>query len=306
MKILFLINPAAGHGRARGRWEAVSPRILEAHPASEYWIASSPGQVRAMVQDGLRAGFDLLLAVGGDGTLGEAVDGFLSAPASERGQAGLGTWPAGSGCDTARHFGIKPTAEALLTLLDRPRLRLVDAGVCEFSDLEGQRRRRHFVNVAGWGLAGEVAVRVGAAGKPWGGTLSYFAASLGALLGSRPRPMDLVIDGIAQPRDLYHLAFLANTSAVGGGMKVAPGADPQDGLLDFVAVEGISRLELLRRFPSVYSGRHLGSAGVLYRRVRRLEASSPERVFLNLDGEAVGVLPARLEALPSCLPFLWP
>ena len=89
-------------------------------------------------------------------------------------------------------------------------------------------------------------------------------------------------------------------------MLIAPAADPQDGLLDMVSVGPLSRLELMRRLPLLYSGGHLGVPGVSHRLVRTLEVSSPEPVPLNVDGEVVGGLPAVFEVLPGAVPLLYP
>lgn len=303
MRALFIVNPAAGHGRGRERWERVAARVLAAQPDCEARLTSGPQDASRLCRRGLEEGFDAVLAVGGDGTLGEAVDGYLSAPEGLRGRRPLGTWPVGSGCDLARHLGIRGEAEPLLELLARPKIRRLDAGLVEFAGPQG-RLRRHFLNVSALGLAGDVALRVHSGGKPWGGTLSYLMSSLAALLTARSKSLDLTVDGVPEPRAPYHLIVMANTSTFGGGMRVAPTADPQDGLLDLVAVGDLSRWGLLRRFPLIYTGGHIGVPGVTHRLVRRLEVRSPEEVYLNIDGEAIGTLPASFEVLPGAVPFL--
>jgi YegS/Rv2252/BmrU family lipid kinase len=305
MKTLFIVNPAAGHDRGAKRWAAVESLARAASPGLEVWRTRRPADAFALAQRGLARGFEALFAVGGDGTLGEVVDGYLEASHELRRRACLGTWPVGSGCDFARHIGMKPTAEALLALLRDPRPRPLDAGRAEYQTPSG-RASRHFVNVAAMGLAGDVALRVRASGKAWGGTLSYLFHSLAALACARARLLDLTIDGQPQPRKPYHLVVLANTSTFGGGMKVAPAADPRDGKFDMVTVGDLGRFALLRRLPLIYTGEHLGTESVALRPVRRLEASSPEAVTLNIDGEAIGALPASFELLPGALPFLCP
>ena len=118
--------------------------------------------------------------------------------------------------------------------------------------------------------------------------------------------MELIADGARQSLARYHLVALANTSMTGGGMRIAPRADPEDGKLDLVAVGDLSLWGLLRRFPLIYTGGHVGSPGVSHALVRRLEARSDAKVCLNIDGEAVGGLPAVFEVLPAAAPFLCP
>ncbi|MBI3548856.1 MAG: diacylglycerol kinase family lipid kinase [Elusimicrobia bacterium] len=305
MKTLFIVNPAAGHGRGAARWKTASALALAKHPHSEAWTTERPGHGAELARKGIAAGFRSIVAVGGDGTLGEVVDGWLSLERRPE-DAAIGTWPVGSGCDFARHFGITADAEQLLRALERRNVRTLDAGKVTFAAFGGGTGTRFFLNIAAFGLAGDVAERTHRKGKPWGGTLTYMLDSLAALLSATPRRMELVLDGAAQPSGLYHLVALANTSMSGGGMRIAPGADASDGRLDLVTVGPLSRLQLFRRFPLIYSGKHVGTEGIELRTVRRLEARADGPAPLNIDGDLVGSLPAAFEILPKAIPFLCP
>lgn len=304
MRTLFIVNPAAGHGRGRRRWESAARRLGQGDWQARW--TEGPGHGRVLARVALEQGFSGVVAVGGDGTAGEVVDGFLAAPESVRAGAALGTWPSGSGCDLARHLRLRPDIKTLQALLARSSIRRLDAGVVECRQPGGGAVRRHFLNVVSFGVAGEVALGAQEKGKPFGGTLSYLLSSLGALLTTPPRAMELVADGQPLPRGRYHLVSVANTSTTGGGMIIAPGADAEDGFLDLVAVGDMGRWELLRRFPEIYRGTHLRHKGVSRRLIRRLEARSSETVRLNIDGEAMGLLPAVFEVMPKAVPFLLP
>ncbi|MBI3552326.1 MAG: diacylglycerol kinase family lipid kinase [Elusimicrobia bacterium] len=304
MKTLFIVNPAAGNGRGDGRWASFEARFLEASPGSKVWRTERPGHAVELVAKALEGGFEAIVAVGGDGTAGEVVDGYLKSPVALRKRAALGTWPVGSGCDLARHLGLKAD-ESFLEVLSKPVIRRLDAGLVEFSG-EGGPARRHFLNVVSLGIGGEIGRKTQEKGKRWGGTLSYLLTSLSCLLRAKPYAMTLLTDGKAEPGAPYHLVAVANTSTTGGGMRIAPQADAQDGLLDLVSVGALSRLSLLQRFPLIYSGGHIGTAGVSHRKIRRLEIASEGTVYLNIDGEAVGTLPAVFQVLPAAVPFLCP
>lgn len=305
MRVLFIVNPAAGHGRGLARFHKVEKELLKAFPGSATALTSGPGEASTLVRRGLQEGFEVLVAVGGDGTLGEAVDGFLHAPSESRARAALATWPAGSGCDFARHLGLRAGRGSLKELLETGERRSVDAGAVEYQE-GGARRRRYFLNVVTLGLGGAVARRVAASGKRWGGTLSYLAASVAEILSAKPYWLELSADGEPRAAGPWHLVAVANTSTTGGGMRIAPDASCVDGRLDFVAVAGLPRMELLRRMPSVYRGTHIKHPGVSHRLVSRLEVGSAETVYLNIDGEAAGTLPAVFEALPGAVPFICP
>lgn len=302
---VFLLNPAAGHGRAGRVWAGLREAALRLQPDSECVVTERPGHAEELARGLAERGVSRLIAVGGDGTFGEMLEGVMTAPEHLRRNVTLGAIPAGSGCDLARHLRYPANRDGLIDLLARGAARPLDVGRADYAGPDGTPGRRHFINIAAFGLAGDVAHRIQATGKPLGGTLSYLAASLLSLLTARAKPVRLIADG----RDLsgsYHLGVLANTSSMGGGMLVAPGAEDADGLMDLVLVGGLSRPALLRSLPKLYKGTHLSEPGVTRLKVKRLELSSEETVWLNIDGEARGALPAVFETLPCAVKVLVP
>ena len=268
-------------------------------------MTERPGHGRELARAAILTGTELVVAVGGDGTLGEVVDGYLSVPASARTGASITTLPAGSGCDFSRHMGVPRDPEAWAAAMAVGRRKHLDAALASFRTFDGTLRSRHFLNVAALGLAGDVAVGVEKRGKPLGGTLTYLLEGLLAIAGARAKRMKLVVDGRVEAPAEYHLVAAANTSTIGGGMKLAPEADAQDGLLDLLTVGALSRMELLRLMPSIYAGGHVGAPGIVLRRARRIEIYADEPLALNLDGDLDGVTPAVFEALPKAISFLF-
>jgi YegS/Rv2252/BmrU family lipid kinase len=303
-KVAFILNPAAGHGRAARRWVRAYRQVVAACPDHVVWTTAGPGDGATLARKALEAGYTSLVAVGGDGTLGEVVNGYLEAPADLRDRAAVATWPAGSGCDFARHVGARPDPQQLATRLIAGTIRRLDVGRVTCRDATGRPTHCHFLNVAACGLAGEVAVAVQRRGKALGGPLSYFVEAVRVIARARPRPIQLVVDGLPEPPTPYHLVALANTSTFGGGMRVAPGADPTDGWLDLVTVGAVSRGELLALLTRVRRGSHVGRPGVRLRRVRRVQVTGEGSEPLNVDGEAWGELPATLEILPGAIRWI--
>jgi len=302
---IFILNPAAGHGRAGKVWESLKEAALRLLPGSACLVTERPGHASALALEAVRAGASRLIAVGGDGTFSETLEGLMAAPEHLRRNVTLGAIPAGSGCDLARHLGYPAGRDGLIELLARGQARPMDVGRISYTGLDGTPRLRHFINIAAFGLAGDVAHRIKASGKPLGGALSYFLSSLLVLLTAKAKAVRLKADG----RELsgrYHLGVLANTSSMGGGMLIAPGTKDDDGLMDLVLVGDMSRLSLMRNFPSLYRGTHLGSPGITLTGLRRLEADSDETVYLNIDGEADGRLPALFETLPRAISVIAP
>lgn len=302
---LFILNPAAGHGRAARAWASLREEALRLLPDSGCVTTERPGHAAELARAAIERGTARVIAVGGDGTFCETLEGVMGAPDYLRRSIALGAVPAGSGCDLARHLGYPSGRGGLLELLARGKARPMDVGRLSYRGGDGAPRMRHFINIAAFGLAGDVARLVRRLGKPLGGTLSYAAASALALLGARAKTLRLKADG----KDLsgrYHLGVLANTSSMGGGMRIAPGAADDDGLMDLVLVADMSRPALAANMPRLYKGTHLSSPGVTITPLRRLEADSDEDVYLNIDGEADGALPAVFEVLPRAVRVIAP
>ena len=301
----FVVNPAAGHGRAAGLWESLRERALRLSPGSRFAYTDRAGQAGELALAAALEGAERVIAVGGDGTFCEALQGVMAAPEDVRRRLALGAVPAGSGCDLARHLRCPSGRDAVLDMLARGATRALDVGRLEYAREDGGRGVKYFINIAAFGLAGDVAHHIKEMGKPLGGTVSYAVSSLRSILTARARDLRLKADG----RDIsgrYHLGVLANTSSMGGGMLIAPGTRDDDGLMDLVLVSDMSRLALVRKFPLLYRGAHLGSPGVSLTRLRRLEADSDETVWLNIDGEAEGRLPAVFEVLPGTVKVIAP
>jgi YegS/Rv2252/BmrU family lipid kinase len=303
MRTLFIVNPAAGHGRAGARWEQARALAKEICPDMELARTDKPGHGRELAKAAVEAGVDLVVAVGGDGTVGEVVDGYLSVPEAARRNSTIATFPAGSGCDFANHMGVPRDPAAWAKAFAAGGRRRIDAARATFRGADGAPRSRHFLNVAALGLPGEVAVTVARRGKILGGTLTYLVEGVLAVLTSKAKRMRLTIDGVAEAPAEYHLVAAANTSTFGGGMKLAPEADAEDGLLDLLTIADMPRAELMALMPRAYSGGHVGRSGVTLRRARRIEIHADEPLPLNIDGDADGAAPVVFEVLPKAIAF---
>ena len=303
MRTLFIVNPAAGHGRAGARWAKAHELAKRIYPGLELARTDRPGHGRELSRAACESGVELIVAVGGDGTVGEIVDGYLSVPDAARRNSVIATFPAGSGCDFANHMGIPREPEAWAKAFEAGQRTRLDAGRATFRGADGAPRSRHFLNVAALGIPGDVAVTVARRGKFLGGTLTYLVEGALAVMTARARSVRLVVDGVAEPAARYHLVAAANTSTFGGGMKLAPGADAQDGLLDLITIADMSRARLMTLLPKAYSGGHVGLPGVALRRAKRIEIHCDAPMPLNLDGDADGAAPVVLEAMPKAIAF---
>ncbi len=308
MKTAFIVNPAAGAGRSGDRWPELHAKVRAAFSDVEVLRTGAPGHAVELTREALMNDFERLIAVGGDGTWHEVVEGYLGIDEAIRGRAVLGCYPAGSGCDFARHMRFPEEVDARLAILAGDKISRIDVVRATVTLENGGRSTTHLTNMAAFGLGGDVAWVIERTGKGFGGTASYLLVTAGLLLRSHAREYEILLDGKPIDERRFHAAILANTSYTGGGMKVAPEADASDGVFEFVTFGEMSRWDMFRKLPLLYDGSHIGHTGIGLRRARKLEARAldgkPAR--LNIDGEAFGALPATFEILPGVLPVLAP
>ncbi|MFH2201807.1 MAG: diacylglycerol kinase family protein [Elusimicrobiota bacterium] len=308
MEAVVIVNPAAGAGRSGARWPELYEMFRRVIGDFKVLKTHGTGHAVELAREELMNGAQRLIAVGGDGTWHELVEGYLSVDESLRAGAVLGCYPAGSGCDFARHMRFPRDDRSLITFLTGTKTKRVDAVRAEITGENGATAVVHLTNIAAFGLAGDVAWIINKTGKPFGGTASYLLVTLGLLARSRSRDYELLLDGRRIDERRFHTVILANTSTTGGGMKVAPDADSSDGLFEVVSFGEMSRWDMLKKFSLLYDGSHLGHSGITLRRGRRLEARALDGAAarLNIDGESCGALPAVFEILPGALPVLTP
>jgi len=295
MKRMVILNPKARHGTAE---QLVDRLRLRLKPGTERFEVQSTryrGHATQLAREALKAGFDHLIAVGGDGTFSEMVNGFYEAGQPLNLEAMASPLMLGTGCDFGRSYGLPKGLTDQLNRLTQGREYRIDLGKVTLGD-----QVRYFVNIGGFGLSGQVnqilEQQKGSLGF-LSGKAAFFLASLRGILTGKNAKVRLVIDGGPPVEMTSKLVALANGQFFGGGMWIAPQASNEDGWLDLVVLGDLSAWETLRQFPLVYQGLHLGRPGVLCQKITVLEASSEEPVWVDLDGEVVGQLPARFEVV---------
>jgi len=201
----------------------------------------------------------------------------------------------GRGCDASRNFGVPRDPIAAVRVLADGRDRQLDLGRAEWGD----GRRRWFTISGGAGFDAAVARR--AQSVRMRGTLPYLAAVIASVHLHRPTPAVLELDGVAEPAVPITAVVAANGRWFGGGMKIAPDADPADGVFDVVVLGALGRVELLRWLPTIYPGTHLRNPRVTVRRARQVRVSAPTPLPTHVDGEPVGATPVVFTLEPGAL-----
>jgi len=307
---LVILNPQSGGGSAERRFAPLEGRLRDLLGPCELERSAGPRDAERLAREAVRAGVRRIVVAGGDGTLGEAVSGMLAA--GPVGDVQLGLLPLGTGLDFARSCGIPRDPARALELLASGKPRPVDAGRIVLRDASGRERRLGFLNVASFGVSGLVVDLVNRGPKlpgssMLGARLSFLVGTLRALLRFRCRPVKLRVDGKLVFEGPLALCAVANGGWFGGGMHVAPEARLDDGLLEVIVVREMSTAGLVARLPKLYAGSHLGDSAVVSFRGRVVEAeAAPGEIPVEVDGDPLGLLPARVEVVPGALSFLGP
>ena len=298
------MNPAARGGAGRRAFERLLPRVRETLGDVEIESTRGPRDAERIAREGVRAGIERVVVAGGDGTMSEVASGLLEAGLGQH--AELGILPLGTGGDWVRSLGIPHDLEAALERIAQGRTARVDAGRVRYRGRSGKEARTWFVNVTSFGISGLTTELVNRAPKFLGGRLSFLVGALRSIVAYRPVPVELRLDGETLHEGPLVLGAAANGRYFGGGMCVAPDARPQDGELDVVAIPGFSKARLLVELPGLYRGTHVGVEGVVTGRGRSLEALplSEDAAWIEVDGEPLGRLPARIDIAPEALRVL--
>ena len=240
---------------------------------------------------------ELVVAVGGDGTLNEVVNGLVRAKASTE----LATIPLGTGMDFVRTHGI-PTRfdDAVVTARDGVG-RAVDVGRVTYRTWAGEEAERYVANVGSVGMSAAVAQRANGMSKAAGGKATFFYALVRVFLEWDNTTVSVELDDGARREGRMHDVVVANGQYHGGGMWLAPDASWSDGLFDVLLIGDITKRDFVTTAPKIYKGTHLAHPKVELVRSRVVSVDAPERLPIELDGEQLGTTPVRFEVAPAAV-----
>jgi YegS/Rv2252/BmrU family lipid kinase len=272
----------------------------------EVALTTRPLEATEIAGNAVRQSRPVVVAVGGDGTLNEVVNGFFHNGAPVPTSTKLAMIPLGTGGDFRRTLRIPLDTRAAVEVITTGLVRRLDAGCVTYQDLEGATAVRHFINIADAGIGGEVVHRVNN-GPKFLGEATFSLASFTTLLSYKNKPMTVNVDG-ADHNIVAQQVVVANCQYFGGGMRMAPAASPTDGVFDVILVGDAGKLESIRGIGTIRSGKHLeqNNPKIQLMYGKRISITSPERVRIDLDGEQPGFLPALFEIQPGAIEFITP
>ena len=302
LKTRVIVNPESNRGRTRKRWGEIREGLRHFVREFKYDFTEKPLHATDLARQAIKDGTELVIGVGGDGTMNEIANGFYEDRRMINPEATLGLVPSGTGCDLIKSLNIPAGLKgALQVISDAPSVRM-DVGRVRYRTNQGLEDDRFFLNIADFGLGGEV-VREVTERRLQRKASSYVRCLVTTMARYKNKRVRIRVDGENLPDGEYLIGAIANGRIFGKGMKVAPDARLDDGLFDAVLIRGFRFLEFCRHGWKLMNGSHVTHPKVSVVRGRRIEAwaDDGEDVLLELDGDQLGRLPATFEIVPRNL-----
>ena len=238
-----------------------------------------------------------MVAVGGDGTMNEVVNGLVRAGTATE----LATIPLGTGMDFGRTYGISSSFDDAVRVAVAGVSRTIDVGRVSYREWSGAEGERYYANVGSVGMSAAVAQRANGMSKALGGKATFFYALTRVFLEWKNTNVTERLDDGTQREGRMHDVIVANGQWHGGAMWLAPNAKPDDGLFDVVLIGDVTKRDFITTAPKIYKGTYLAHPKVELLQSRAVSVDAPERLPIELDGEQVGTTPVRFEIVPAAI-----
>src|SRR5256885_216528 len=292
---VFLVNPASANGSTGRRWPEIAHRAAAAGLDGDALFSRAPGELTELARSAVNGGAQLLVVVGGDGSVHEVVNGI-----ADRGDVEIAVIPRGTGWDFARSLGLPRSVDKAIDVALHGRTRTIDLGRATYRAWAGSESRSWFANVGSAGMSGAIARRANDTSKALGGKVSYVWATFAVFARWTNTEVEVAVDG-ERRRARMHDVIVANGPYLGGGMKLCPEAEPDDGAFDVLLIGDLTKRDLMLTLPKTFRGRHLPHPKAELLRGSHVTIDAPEPLPLELDGEQPGTTPAAFELVPRAL-----
>jgi len=299
-RLCLVVNPRAGGRGAEGSLRRIV-RVLGDHGLDhDVELTAAPGDATRIARRRLEEGCRFLVAVGGDGTVHEVVNGMLDEGGRPvAADAVLGVVAAGSGCDYIRTFGLPSRPARAVARLVGEAVARVDVARIGYADATGRPAARHFANIAEVGLGASTAARANRLPRLLGQG-RYLVAFWAVLPSYRPGSARIEVDGTAAYEGRAVNVVVANGRYFGGGMHISPRSQPSDGVLEVLVFTG-RKTDSFTMLAKVYRGRHVPHRGIVELRGGRIRVEAERPLDVEADGEVLGAGDVTIEVLPSVL-----
>ena len=308
MKTFVIVNPASSGGATRKHWSMMREKLSLALPEFDWAFTENRGHAPLLTKKALRAGYDRIIAVGGDGTVNEVINGFFESDSLISPEAVLGVLDAGTGGDFRKNIGLGDSLDAQISTIKQGHTKPLTLGLARFKGEDGQVQSRYFAVICSFGISGDINYSVNKAPllKRYGSGAAFAYVALKCLFSYSNLPVSIALDSA----DLYQGPLLVGAACngpwTGGGMMMAPKADSFSPDLDFVIAGDLSLYERLMVFPRIYNGSHIKRPKVEYKKGNKLVVTpqAGAEVIVDMDGDIVGHLPFEIVSRPAAIRVL--
>lgn len=292
MKHLFIVNPKAGKGKALQLMPHIENAFKDNSEEFIIEVTKKEGHAAELVKSYVSKENYRVYAVGGDGTLNEVLNGIVNT------ESCLGVIPSGSGNDFIKSIYKERLPQNIIKDTINGKTRMIDLGRID---------SRYFLNISSVGIDAEVVHNAKLLKRyPLiSGKVAYILSAIATIFTYKYRRIQLIIDGKEITLENTLTAF-ANGKYYGGGMKVAPDADLQDGFFDICAIDKLSRMKMLTLFPKLIKGAHKEIKEVSFYKAKKIEVISKEDITVNIDGEIAKRKNVIFELIPKGINFIVP
>lgn len=305
--VTFVVNGKLK--RRANSLEIEAKRLLDPDFEVTWKVTEKSGDAIAIARNATETGSQYIIAVGGDGTVNEVVNGIMLAePVSLRMIVIVGVLPYGTGNDFAkRTLKVSAKLSRLREGLLNPKTWEIDVGQAHYHTNDGASASRYFVNIADVGIGADIVQRVASSSKIFGSSMSYLIAGGRSLLAFTPRRVR-----ITSPEYSFEgrclAVVLANGSSFGSGVVIAPQAKPDDGKIQVVVLAELGMMDYLRHLGHLKKGKVINHKQVFYASVSQcqIDTCDDSALALEIDGEVVGVAPVAAELTQKAIRFLVP
>lgn len=298
----IIINPTAGRGyAARIRHRLLSAINEKFRGDYSLSITSKHGDAVIAARDAVESGTSCIIIVGGDGTVNEVINGIMESGRPLKHDFALGLVNCGTGGGLAQTLRLPASPEKQLDIICRQSSIAIDLGLIQFHDSKGTENNRYFVSECQIGIGGVVVAGVKSIHKYFGGTLAFGSVALMTALSLKAPEITMQIDSNTGVTDKLIGVVIGNGVYCGGGMKLTPFAEPNDGKLDVLRIHDMPILTRVWNFPKIYTGKHINSSHFSTSQGEKIIVDANEAVLIEADGELLGSVPCEIEVIPSAL-----
>jgi YegS/Rv2252/BmrU family lipid kinase len=293
---VFLVNPASANGSTGRRWPELARRAAAAGLEGATLFSERQGHLAELAREAALDGAELLVVVGGDGSVNEVANGL----------AGLGRQPEvaivprGTGWDFSRTFGIPRKVDDAVRIALEGDVCTIDVGRASYRAWDGSDATASFANVASAGMSGAIAKRANETSKALGGKASYLWATFAVFSGWEATEIEVVVDDVRRTGRMFDVV-VANGRFFGGGLQICPEAQPDDGLFDVLTIGDVTKRDLVQTMPKMYRGTHLPHPKAELLRGSSVTVTSETPLPIELDGEQPGTTPVTFEVAAAAL-----